>query len=126
MPPRQRKTTARPEPQDHLPKKTRTLADGAGLTPFQFEHDGTIYELPVADGEAAGQLAGQMVRDAVMNPDDEAAQLRLAIATVEASVNNPTTLKALYSKPWGEVGAILSRWMQASGADAGKSAASSN
>lgn len=122
MPPRQRKAVSRAprQPQDHLPK-ARQLANQAGLTPFQFEHEGTVYELPRLDPDEAHKATGKLVRDAVMNPESEAAQLRLTIATLELAVTDPATLEALYAKPWSEVGAIVNAWLEAQGADPGKS-----
>ena len=120
MPPR----TRRP-PQDRLPK-AKALATQAGLTPFQFEHEGTVYELPRLDPDQAHQASGKLVRDALMNPEDTAAQLRLTIATLEAAVTSPATLEALYAKPWEQVGEIVNAWLSAQGADPGKSVPSSS
>lgn len=114
------------KPQDHKPKAAKALATENGLVPFTFEHDGKTWTLPTPDPDAAKLIGGQLVRDALMSPDDEGAQLRLGIASIEAAVNDPDTLKALYAKPWGELVDIIKDWLSAAGADPGKSEPSSS
>lgn len=123
------------QPQDRKPKAAKKTApkrpaakaiaaEAGGSEPFTFDHDGTTYELPSPD-EAAGRIPGRFIRDAVMNGDD-ASDLRLAFATLEAAGADDAALDALYEKPHPDMLDILSRWMQGSvGATQGESSSSS-
>lgn len=117
--------TAPKKPQDHKKKSTRpktqaVAAEAGGRNPFEFEHDGKTYTLP-NDQEAASRVPGQLVRDAIMSGDD-ATEMKLAFATLEAADPDPEALEALYAKPFIEMFTILGEWMQAiNGVSAGKS-----
>lgn len=94
----------------------RAAGQGTG---FVFHHKGKQYTLPSAKESVTRIPAGVLI-DAVMD-GDEMAELRLGLATLEASGASKAVIDALREKPFAEFGQILSRWMQSNGAPMGKS-----
>lgn len=96
-----------------------------GEVPTEFEDaNGKTWTLPPLDPEAGNKVAGQIARDAIMQPDNEIVQVRLALATVEAALGDDSPeLKALYSLNTGDMMTVVQRWLGDAGADAGKSGA---
>lgn len=111
---------ARPEDHKKPAKKATSkrpavrvaAVEAGGVGAFTFTHDGKEYILP-SPNEAAGKVPGRVVRDAVMNGDDQS-EARLAFATLEASGVTDEALDALYEKPQQEMATILADWMMAS------------
>lgn len=105
-------------PQDHKAK------DGL----FTFTHKGKKHELPpVAD--AAPKVSGGITMDAIMQPDDEMAQLRLGLAMLQASDVPDETMSALRSMSTPDMLETLGAWMQHKSSDEaslGESSSSSN
>jgi hypothetical protein len=98
-------------PQDHKPK-----ADA----PFTFEatiknKDGKPikkrFTLPKMGEDAATDIPGEITYAAVMNPNDEMVQMRLAFASLEAARPSPAALDALRSLPTGEMLKVVGDWM---------------
>lgn len=109
-------------------RKTQTTSNAPGMVPTEFEDaDGKTWTLPPLDPEAGNKVAGKIARDAIMAPDDGAAQARLGLATVEAALGaDSPELAALYSLPLGAMMDVIQRWLAEAGADAGKSGRSSD
>lgn len=106
-------------PQDRRPKAKAVAAEAGAEAKFTFEHEGETYELPTG-ADAAGQVSGKLIRDAIMN-DDDVSEMRLAFATLEAANPDEAALGALYEKPYIEMMTILGDWMQiVQGATPGK------
>jgi len=114
-----KKAAAPREPQDHKPSKAAQAArDRTAM--FSFTAGGVEYALPSPE-QSAGKVSGRFVRDAVMGTD-EAAQVRLAFATLEASDPDEGALDALYELPAQEMLTIVTEWFEASqGANPGES-----
>lgn len=92
-------------PQDHEPKKA----------PFKFKADGKMHTLP-DPGEASSKVPGGVTQDAIMYPDDTAAQLRLAYFVLEGSKAKPEALAALRALPTDEMLEVMGAWMGGSSA----------
>lgn len=89
------------KPEDHKPKARK----------FSFTSEGgKRFTLPLASA-GAEQIPGKVTRDAVMNPDDEAAQLRLGFAMLEACGASQDALDAVYEKPTPAMLELLGAWM---------------
>lgn len=81
-------------------------------TPFTFNGpDGKTHRLPFAS-EGAGKVSGRFTRDALLAQDDDAAQVRLGFALLEAFEIDDDTLSAIYDRPANETIQILGDWMQ--------------
>ena len=98
-------------PQDHRPK-----ADA----PFTFEatvpnKDGKPakkkFTLPRMGEDAATDIPGEITYAAIMHPDDEMVQMRLAFATLEAAKPTPAAMSALQSLSTGEMLKVVGDWM---------------
>lgn len=90
-------------PQDHKPK-----ADA----PFTFKDaDGKSHKLPKVSETAAESIPGNVTFDAVMEPEDQGAQIRLAFATLIACKPSDAAMKALKSLPTDKMLGILGDWM---------------
>jgi len=118
MPP-VKKTAAPRKPQDRKPKKTTTAARDRSA-PFVFTAGGEEFELPSPE-EAAGKVSGRVVRDAIMDPSQDA-QMRLAFATLESSGPDSAALDALYDLPAADMLQVVADWFEAAqGANPGES-----
>lgn len=92
-------------PQDHKKK-----GDG-----YQFVAAGKTYTLPALSEEAAESLPGEVTYAAIMRPDDDMAQLRLALATLEAAKPTDAAMKALRSLSTKEMLEVVAAWMGKAG-----------
>lgn len=112
MPSTAKKTTpprAAKKPQDHKPK-SRTV-NGVVPTGTPFTAGEKTYYLPPITEATAGKVPGGITADAVMDPDSEIAQTRLALAQLDA-VNLPAeTRDALRSLPTEEFFEVINTWM---------------
>lgn len=90
------------QPQDHKPAKD------AG---YSFTVKGRRYTLPPMTEEQAMEVPGEVTVGAVMNPDDDIAQLRLGFANLEASGATDAAKKALRSLKTGEMLEHLGAWL---------------
>lgn len=101
-------------PQDHKAKagpftfKAPVTTPAAGTTPART----TIktFTLPSAR-DATRKVKGRLMRDAAMNRDDGMAQMRLGIATLEASGAPPEAIDALYELDSDAMTDILGAWL---------------
>lgn len=93
------------KPQDHKPKATEK-ADPV----FEFEADGKTYTLPTAD-KFGGKVPGAVTADAIMYPDDNAAQLRLALHLLSAVEGYDDTVAMVRSLPSERMFGIVGEWM---------------
>lgn len=90
------------KPEDHKPKAKK----------FSFTNEnGKRFTLPLASA-GAEKIPGRVTRDAVMNPDDEAAQLRLGFAMLEESGASQEAVDAVYEKSTPAMLDLLGAWMQ--------------
>ncbi|MSZ76331.1 MAG: hypothetical protein F2667_04395 [Actinobacteria bacterium] len=89
--------------------------------PFTFEatvatKDGTgtrvkTFRLPKLDEVAAAAVPGRFTYDAIMQPDNEMAQMTLGFASLEACKPDPAALAALRSLPTAEMIAVVGAWL---------------
>lgn len=90
------------QPEDHKTKPK----------PYSFKGEGgKSYTLPFAS-KGAASVPGQVTRDAIMDRDDETAQMRLGFALLEACGASEAALAAVYAKPTSEMIDLLGEWMQ--------------
>lgn len=89
------------QPQDHKAK----------AEPFKFTVEGKSYTLPPIGEEAATSVPGGVTQDAVMYPDDNTVQMRLAYFMLEATKPKPEALEALRSLPTSEMLEVMAKWM---------------
>lgn len=89
------------QPQDRKPKVKKYSFTGA---------DGEERTLPFAS-EGASKVPGRITRDAIMGADD-AAEIRLGFALLEACGAPKETEDALYDLPTDEMIRILGEWME--------------
>ena len=110
-----------------MPAKTpqdRKTADDL----YRFTVKGKSYTLPSAEA-AAPKVDGGVSMDAILNPDDDMAQLRLGLAMLNASGVEPEALAALRSLPTDEMLTAVGEWMAhkpKGQASAGESSSSSD
>ena len=95
-------TAAQKTPQDRKPK-----ADAG----HPFTVKGKSYRLPPLSETGAMSVPGEVTFAAVMNPGDEFAQMRLAIANLEAAKPTPAAMAALKSLPTGEMLKVVMEWL---------------
>lgn len=88
-------------PQDHKTKD-------AG---HKFTVGGKTYTLPAVGEDAASSIPGKITYAAVMTPDDDMAQMRLALATLEAVKPSKAAMDALQSLPTKEMLEVIGAWM---------------
>lgn len=93
-------------PQDHKAK-----ADEA----FAFTVGTKTYKLPALSENAADNIPGEITYDAVMEPDNDAAQLRLAFASLEAAKPTEAAMKALKTLPTTQMLTVVGEWMGKAG-----------
>lgn len=89
-------------PQDRQPK-----SDGS----HKFTVKGKTYTLPAIDENAANNIPGEITYAAVMNPNDQMAEMRLAFATLEAVKPTEAAMTALKSLPTKEMLEVVGDWM---------------
>jgi hypothetical protein len=88
------------QPQDHKSKVAK----------FSFKDaDGVEHSLPLAS-EGAANIPGKLTRDAVMSEDD-AAELRLGFALLEACGADQSDIDAVYSLSTEKMLETLGAWM---------------
>lgn len=92
---------------------------------FSFSHKGKTFTLPPIKDGLLNVDAGSVI-DAVMNENDQMADVRLGVGTLVKSGVTDEAMKALREKPFGEFAKILAKWMSSHGADLGKSESSSD
>jgi hypothetical protein len=93
-------------PQDH-----KAPADGS----YSFTVDGKTYKLPAVDEKAAADIPGEISYDAIMSPESQTAQIRLAFATLNACNPDPKVLAALKSLSTKDMLEHLGAWMGEAG-----------
>lgn len=101
-----------------MPEKTPTdhkPADGS----HKFTVAGKTYTLPAVSENAASNIPGEITYAAVMEPDNDMVQMRLAFATLEAVKPSEAAMKALKSLPTKEMLEVIGGWMgESSGSSA--------
>lgn len=93
-----------------MPEKTptdRKTADGS----HKFTVKGKTYTLPPVGEDAASAIPGEITYAAVMEPDNDMIQMRLAFATLEAVKPSEAAMKALKSLPTKEMLEVIGGWM---------------
>ena len=96
------------KPQDH--KKKAPVVVGEAV--FTFEHDGETYVLPKVTEKAAGAVPSWIMEDALLDPDDQAAQARLFVATLRAVEGvADDSAEVLRTMPFAEKIELGRRWM---------------
>ena len=88
-------------PQDHKAK------DGS----HKFTVKGKSYTLPPIGEDAASSIPGEITYAAIMEPDNDMVQMRLAFATLEAAKPSPAALAALKSLSTKEMLEVVGAWM---------------
>lgn len=88
------------QPQDHK-KKSKN---------FTFTAEGKTYTLPDPRPHA-DKVPGGLTMDALENPDDESAQLRLGFALLRAAGPSDKAMSAFRSLPATEMFEVLGEWM---------------
>lgn len=89
-------------PQDRKPK-----ADEG----HKFTVKGKTYTLPAIGETAGAEIPGEITYDAIMRPDDNMAQMRLAFATLEAAKPTEAAMKALRSMSTEDMLTTVGEWM---------------
>jgi len=104
-------TPAPKQPADRKPK-----ADA----PFTFKAPGEdkngkpitkTYALPKVTEEMAAKVPGGVTFDAIMQPDDQMAQLRLSLAQLNVCGAKPEVVAALRSLPTDEMMEVIGEWL---------------
>lgn len=88
-------------PQDHKTKGDK----------FTFTVAGKSYVLPRPDEKSVSEIPGGLTMDAVMYPDDQAVQLRLGFATLEAAKPSDAAMAAFRSLGTNDMLEVLGNWM---------------
>lgn len=92
-------------PQDHKAKD-----EG-----YSFTVGAKTYKLPNLSETAADAIPGEVTYAAVMEPDNDMAQLRLAFASLEAAKPSEAAMKALKSLPTTRMLEVVGEWMGKAG-----------
>ena len=95
---------------------------------FTFTVKGKSFTLPSAE-DSAGKVDGGISMDAILDPDDDMAQLRLGLAMLKASGADADAMTALRSLPTEEMLQTVGGWMNhkpMGQASAGESSGSSD
>jgi hypothetical protein len=92
-------------PQDH-----RAKDEG-----FTFTVGTKTYKLPELNESAADNIPGDITYAAVMEPENDMAQLRLAFASLEAAKPSDAAMKALRSLPTTQMLTVVGDWMGKAG-----------
>lgn len=88
-------------PQDRKPKD-------AG---YRFTVAGKTHTLPSVGEDSLSSIPGSITYDAVMRPEDQMAQMRLALATLEAAKPSKAAMEALRSLPTDQMLEHVGAWM---------------
>lgn len=94
-----------------MPETTPQDRKQKAATGHKFTVDGKSYTLPFPTESAVESVPGEITHASVMDPNDDAAQLRLAFATLEASKPSDAARKALLSLSTGQMLSVLGDWM---------------
>lgn len=78
---------------------------------YRFTVKGKHYVLPPVGEDTAAEIPGDVTYAAVMRPDDNMAQMRLALATLEAANPTPAAMTALRSLSTKEMLEHVGAWM---------------
>lgn len=81
---------------------------------YTFTHKGKRYALPDFD-EQREKIPGGVVMDALMDPNSELAEVRLALAALQVSSASDKAMAALREMPSGEMFKIVGEWMGETG-----------
>lgn len=92
-------------PQDHKAKGDE----------FTFTVGSKAYKLPALSETAADSIPGDVTYAAVMEPDNNMAQLRLAFASLEAAKPTAAAMTALKSLPTTQMLEVVGEWMGKAG-----------
>lgn len=92
------------KPTDHQSK-----AEG-----YTFTHKGKRYTLPDFT-EQRGRIPGGVVMDALMDPNSELAEVRLALSALQVSNVPAKTMAALREMPADDMFTIVGEWMGETG-----------
>lgn len=83
---------------------------------FTFTVKGKKYQLPKITEAIALSVPAGVTEDAIVEPDNEAAQARLALCTLRAAKPDPAAYAALRSMTTEEMITVVGEWMgEASG-----------
>lgn len=91
------------------PQDRKQKAEG-----FTFVHKGKRFSLPDFD-EQREKIPGGVVMDALMDPNSELAEVRLALAALQVSAASEKTMAALREMPSGDMFRIVGEWMGETG-----------
>lgn len=94
-----------------MPEKTPADHKAKAEAGHRFTAAGKTYTLPPLAEDAAGIIPGDITYAAIMQPDNDFAQMRLALATLEAAKPSDAAMKALRSLPTKEMLEVVSAWM---------------
>lgn len=92
-------------PQDHKSKDDT----------FTFTVGSKTYKLPNLSETAADSIPGDVTYAAVMEPENDMAQLRLAFASLEAAEPTEAAMKALKSLSTTKMLEVVGEWMGKAG-----------
>lgn len=81
---------------------------------YTFLHAGKRYALPDFN-EQREKIPGGIVMDALMDPNSELAEVRLAIAALNVSGASDKAMAALRDMPSGEMFRVVGEWMGETG-----------
>lgn len=110
-------------PQDRLPKANAPFTFKATVDDKDAEGKPVkktrTFTLPNVGEDAASDIPGEITYAAVMEPDNDMVQMRLAFATLEAVKPSEAAMKALKSLPTKEMLEVIGGWMgESSGSSA--------
>lgn len=92
---------------EKTPQDRKAQADGS----HKFTVAGKTYTLPPISEKTAETIPGEITYNAVMEPENNMAQMRLGFATLEAVKPSPAALKALKSLPTSKMLEVFGEWM---------------
>jgi hypothetical protein len=82
----------------------------------KFTVKGKSYTLPKIGEDSASDIPGEITYAAIMEPENQMAQIRLLFATLEATKPAPAAMAALKSLPTNQMLEVAAAWMgEASG-----------
>lgn len=88
-----------------------TTAKKAATPGHRFTVKGKSYTLPPVSGASADAIPGEISYAAIMEPENEFAQLRLALGMLEAAKPAPAAMAALKSLPTADMLKVVGDWM---------------
>lgn len=109
-------------PEDHKPKADAPYSFEAVVKDKDGKPKAKRFILPRIGEDAASNLPGEITYNAVMNPDDDMAQMRLALATLEAAKPTAAALAALKSLSTDRMLEVVGEWMGESSGSSDSSA----